>query len=100
MKRYPKNYKQSAVMPLLDLAQRQVETLISDTSSVWQLSHPCRDEQSSRDSGDAAREGLRSGNVLHDVPHVRSFADPHFQGEDWQVLHPGLRHDSVHAVRL
>ena len=24
MKRYPKNYKQSAVMPLLDLAQRQV----------------------------------------------------------------------------
>ena len=24
LKRYPKNYKQSAVMPLLDLAQRQV----------------------------------------------------------------------------
>lgn len=35
LKRYPKNYKQSAVMPLLDLAQRQVVVFYISDSVVW-----------------------------------------------------------------
>lgn len=47
LKRYPKNYKQSAVMPLLDLAQRQVKFVSILSQLVWQLYSPSCYEQSS-----------------------------------------------------
>ena len=67
--KYPAGYQASAVIPLLDLAQRQVQIIVKFVG--WWLDSCCCNEQDCQDSLDATHARLRSGLILHNVQQAR-----------------------------
>jgi hypothetical protein len=88
MARYPKGREHSAIMPLLDLAQRQVG---AETQHAGLAADP-GDRISSRQArcGMPYIRALEVVDLLHDVQ----------PGAGRPLSCAGLRHDAVHAARL
>lgn len=88
--RYPANYKQAAIIPLLDLAQRQVShvTLIFGDvvmQTEWRLAY-------SECYGQGSESGRKSSHGCIRSSHILYYVQPRKNG---QVLHSGALSISV-----